>query len=118
MIKFIREYKSMICDTCDKDIPESPWKKQCLECFKAKYKNCMLCSKKKKNKYLFCYTCNSNKKKECQMTLQEMAENDLYYAYNQNMSYSTKLCKGCYQIDIPACLKWKDYCSNCWFFYN
>lgn len=104
----------MICDTCDKNIQDSTWKKQCLECFTEQYKKCLLCYKKKKNKYMFCYDCNTNKKEQCNWALKSRAEDDLYYAYNS--CGETKLCKGCDQNVIPKSLKWKEYCTACWMY--
>jgi hypothetical protein len=108
----------MICDTCDKDIQESVWKKQCLDCFKLQYKKCLLCCKKKKNKYMFCYDCNTNKREECNWVLKDKISDELYDAYTYNNFNETKWCKGCQHVQIPKSLKWKEYCSNCWFFKN
>ena len=106
----------MLCNTCEKEIPDCEWKKQCIDCYKLKYKRCLLCDKKKKNTYLFCYLCNSTKKDQCIFKLRENAQNDLHETYINrfNELNSQKQCKECYN-QIPTRLKWKDYCSTCWF---
>lgn len=97
----------MLCNTCENEIEESEWKKQCLNCFKQKIKKCIFCNIKKKNSYNYCFDCFNNHNRIHKTRSKK--EDDLY---NSQFNISIKNCQNC-QNKIPN-IKWRNYCNVCY----